>query len=389
MRECYRNIELFFLLEQLTPDFRTISDFQKDNSDAIKQCFYVFTQLCVSLNLYDIHEILSIDGSKFRAVNGNKKMFNDKILDSKLERIEKKISEYLELLAKEDEAETSIDNTPPNPKEHLTTLKQRKKLYESYKAELAETGETQKLITDPEARMMHTIKDGYHCCFNVQTAVSGESHLIVDYEVTNHINDQGILHDFTEKIKKNQQKDTLVVVADKGYECKEEIISSIENGIIPYVGFRDDKDTRLYPLEFMPETITEAIRCSTKPADIQKCLHSGVLPACFERTHISVEVKEIGEIGAFSRGEDKEYVTCPMGKQLKRVKDKGPGKGYKCCTACRSCDNRCTASANPKSVYFGPHTDYVAAYMYGGKQANKFILQKESSTKDNITENQR
>ena len=237
------------------------------------------------------------------------------------------------------------------------------------KAELAETGETQKLITDPEARMMHTIKDGYHCCFNVQTAVSGESHLIVDYEVTNHINDQGILHDFTEKIKQNQQKDTLVVVADKGYECKEEIISSIENGIIPYVGFRDDKDTRLYPLEFMPETITEEIRCSTKPADIQKCLHSGVLPACFERTHISVEVKEIGEIGAFSRGEDKEYVTCPMGKQLKRVKDKGPGKVYKCCTACRSCDNRCTASTNPKSVYFGPHTDYVAAYMYGGKQA--------------------
>ena len=131
MRECHRNIELFFLLEQLTPDFRTISDFRKDNSDAIKQCFYVFTQLCISLNLYDIHEILSIDGSKFRAVNGNKKMFNDKILDSKLERIEKKISEYLELLAKEDEAETSIDNTPPNPKEHLTTLKQRKKLYES------------------------------------------------------------------------------------------------------------------------------------------------------------------------------------------------------------------------------------------------------------------
>ena len=35
MLECTRNIELFFLLNRLTPDFRTISDFRKDNADAI------------------------------------------------------------------------------------------------------------------------------------------------------------------------------------------------------------------------------------------------------------------------------------------------------------------------------------------------------------------
>lgn len=32
MKECRRNIELFYLLNKLTPDFRTIADFRKDSA---------------------------------------------------------------------------------------------------------------------------------------------------------------------------------------------------------------------------------------------------------------------------------------------------------------------------------------------------------------------
>lgn len=39
MAECSRNIELFFLLNRLIPDFRTISDFRKDNAKAIRNVF--------------------------------------------------------------------------------------------------------------------------------------------------------------------------------------------------------------------------------------------------------------------------------------------------------------------------------------------------------------
>lgn len=37
MTECTRNIELFYLLGKLTPDFRTIADFRKDNAKALKR----------------------------------------------------------------------------------------------------------------------------------------------------------------------------------------------------------------------------------------------------------------------------------------------------------------------------------------------------------------
>lgn len=65
MTECTRNVELFYLLGKLTPDFRTIADFRKDNPKALKNVFSAFVKLCVKLGLYH-KELLAIDGSKFR-----------------------------------------------------------------------------------------------------------------------------------------------------------------------------------------------------------------------------------------------------------------------------------------------------------------------------------
>jgi hypothetical protein len=70
--------------------------------------------------------------------------------------------------------------TPKQIREAVRELTERKKTYQGYLNELAESGETQLLLTDPEARRMHS-KDGFHCCYNVQTAVDGGSHLIADY----------------------------------------------------------------------------------------------------------------------------------------------------------------------------------------------------------------
>src|SRR5271157_2446052 len=44
-RECKRNIELMWLLKKLTPDFRTVADFRKDNVDSIKKVFRKFVEL--------------------------------------------------------------------------------------------------------------------------------------------------------------------------------------------------------------------------------------------------------------------------------------------------------------------------------------------------------
>ncbi|NJD04570.1 MAG: transposase [Ruminiclostridium sp.] len=48
-RECYRNIELLWLMKELKPDFKTIADFRKDNKKQIKLAFNKFSMICDEL----------------------------------------------------------------------------------------------------------------------------------------------------------------------------------------------------------------------------------------------------------------------------------------------------------------------------------------------------
>ena len=63
-RECGRNVELMWLTGQLTPDFKTIADFRKDNGLAIREVCRRFVALCRNLHLLDEPRV-AIDGSKF------------------------------------------------------------------------------------------------------------------------------------------------------------------------------------------------------------------------------------------------------------------------------------------------------------------------------------
>src|SRR5687767_5262148 len=50
-RETQRNVELIWLTGRLSPDFKPIADFRKDNGKAIKRVCREFVVLCRSLNL--------------------------------------------------------------------------------------------------------------------------------------------------------------------------------------------------------------------------------------------------------------------------------------------------------------------------------------------------
>lgn len=364
MIECGRNIELFYLLNRLTPDFRTISDFRKDNATALKQVFKAFVKVCIDLKLYE-RELIAIDGSKFRAVNGRKKMYNEEILIKKLARIEENISNYLNSLDQADKDDLDPSRyTPVEIKQKLAELAQRKDTYEAYLRELKETGETQKLTTDPEARMMKT-KDGFACCYNVQTAVDRNSHLIAEYEVTNSRNDYNALTQMAQKAKETLGVETIHVAGDKGYDDRQEIEQCVLNGIIPHVGYKNDSKERLVLLDYEEADITQQERISTNPEDIQRCLKAGILPQCYEHSILDIEVQEQNQLSCFIRHDD-HNVTCPMGNVLTRVQTLKDGSArYQNRQACRQCTNRCTSGKSYKVVKFGPDTVYVPVLMYG------------------------
>jgi transposase len=229
--------------------------------------------------------------------------------------------------------------------------------------ELSTTEKTQILETDPEAHRMHT-RNGFHCCYNVQTVVDSGSHLIVEYEVTDHNTDQGLLDQVCEEAKKTLGVETIEAVADKGYESREDIFNCLLNGTVPNVGLKYDKDERIFNLGYEEIEDVEALKGSTKAEDIEKCLRGGVLPDCYEHTAVSVEIQEQNNISCFTRV-DSDTVICPMGQVLCKLKEKGNNTIYGSKEACRQCNNRCTSSNSFKTVSFGSNTDCVPVIMYG------------------------
>lgn len=93
-REAQRNVELMWLTGRLTPDFKTIANFRRDNGKAIRNVCRQFVVLCQQLDLFS-DAVVAIDGSKFKAVNSSDRNFTNAKLKRRMEEIEANISRYL------------------------------------------------------------------------------------------------------------------------------------------------------------------------------------------------------------------------------------------------------------------------------------------------------
>ena len=219
-------------------------------------------------------------------------------------------------------------------------------------------------FTDPECAMMPAKEGGIRACYNVQTVVDASSHMIADFHVTDSPSDRGQIFESVEMCRKNLGLKSVNVIADKGYESAEDIERCLLNGVAADVGFIQDREERVFPMDYIQREITPEQKASQKPEDIQACLHAGVLPDCYEGSNICVQVQSLGQVSCFIRHED-GTVTCPLGRQLFRKKDTKYGTVYSSREACRTCPNRCTDSKNPKHVNIGRNSVYVPVIMYG------------------------
>ena len=101
------NIECIWLINGLTPDFRTISDFRKDNKDNLKKVFYEFNLSLKDLGF--ISNINSQDGTKIKAVNSKDKNFTLNKVDDRIKKLRKHIQDYLDLMDCSDIIENKYD----------------------------------------------------------------------------------------------------------------------------------------------------------------------------------------------------------------------------------------------------------------------------------------
>ena len=233
-RESVRNVELIWLTERLSPDFKTIADFRKNNGNAIRRVCREFVVLCRRLDLFT-QAIVAIDGSKFKAVNNRDKNFAPAKMKRRMEQIEASIDRYLGQLDSADREEPSVAETKTaRLKDKIEALKEEMHRLQVLEAEMLEAPDKQISLTDAEARSMKTRGNGI-VGYNVQVDVDAEHHLIVAHEVTNTGSDRNQLAKMARQARAALDVEDLTAVADRGYYTSEEILMCHEAGITTYL----------------------------------------------------------------------------------------------------------------------------------------------------------
>jgi transposase len=235
-RETQRNVELMWLTGRLTPDFKTIANFRKDNGPAIRAACRQFIVLCRQLNLFS-EAVVAVDGSRFKAVNNRDRNYTSAKVKKRMEHIEASITRYLAALdtADQEDAETA-PTKQEKLKEKIAALKKRMEQLKEIDALVQATPDKQISLTDPDARSMATSGRGTGVVgYNVQTVVDAQHHLIVAHEVTNVGNDRDQLTTMAKQAQSAMGREDLEVLADRGYYKGEEILACHTAGMTPLV----------------------------------------------------------------------------------------------------------------------------------------------------------
>lgn len=200
--ECRRNAEVWWLLERVYPDHKSIAEFRRLHREAITQAAAELVAFARSTGLVR-GEWVAIDGSKFRAVASAESV-----------REKEAMARYLDELEKADEQpEVVID--------HSAAAEALKKLQEHCEA---------------EASFMKT-RQGNVPAYNVQVAVDAEHGLIVAQQVTTEKNDTRSLLPMGQAAQAavGEAEKILHVVADTGYANASQAAACEDQGIVPHV----------------------------------------------------------------------------------------------------------------------------------------------------------
>jgi transposase len=213
--ETRRNVQVMWLLNRLTPAFKTIADFRKDHAEAIVGVCRAFIRFCREQSLFGA-ELLAIDGTKIAAVASRKQVMTPQRIEKMNAAIDRKIAEYLASMDEADREEPGSAGKGTDVAAAIEALKAQKDRLQAQAQDLAARGLKQMVMTEPQARLMRT-PHGHAVAYNAQTAVDAEHKLIVAFDLTNEGNDLQQLHPMAVQGKAAVGADEVTVVADVGY----------------------------------------------------------------------------------------------------------------------------------------------------------------------------
>lgn len=209
-RNARENVVYIYLSEKLTPDFRTISDFRKDNPELVKEVFKHTVGFAKEEGLLDL-SYLATDGSKVKANASNRRVLTREELGVLLRFVDEELEEWAKQDTMEDEAYGDLrgsDQLSSQSKktvhkaaqQYIKKLKARgvevkEKLQESLQRaqdEVTVEGLKKVSITDPDSRFMKNAEGKIDLSYNPQITVEKNGFILAN-DVSQNAADVGQL----------------------------------------------------------------------------------------------------------------------------------------------------------------------------------------------------
>ncbi len=336
--EIGRNIEMMWLTQGLTPSYKTIANFRKDNPKALQTIFKEFSILIKNLNLIT-GDLVAIDGAFLRANASKNTLIMTKTLKKDLAKIDEEIKNYMTILEATDKEDKNRSNLKIS-KEDIEKLAERKESLQKDLDLLQVLGKDQYNKTDPDATAMS--KPAHNLmAYNSQIAVDNKYKFIIATDISTNGHDLDQLYNMAIKSKEILDNEDMIITADKGYYSTREIKKCIEDGI---------------------ETIIPP-RCTAANKKI-KC-------ARFSKNQFTYDKKQ-------------DCYICPNNKELHKIEKQYERNGrmldvYRISsTYCKVCPlkQNCLSDKTPnKQMYRWEHEDIIDEYVTKMKtpQAKKIV----------------
>lgn len=264
-RECQRNIELMWLLNRLTPDFKTIAEFRRKHPQAFRQLCRHFVRFCREAGWLSSREV-AIDGSKFGAVASKKQVISRDKLEREEQALNQRIDTWLESLDESDRVESHRDGPDEDQRRRsLERLKALRTQVKDSRERMERLGIKHHVLGEPDARLMRS-PQGSRTAYNVQTAVDTQTHLIVHHEVVQDGDDSRQLSPMANATQAALKAEGIAILADAGYSNGEQQQRCEDNQLACHVPPRravnNQGDGRLYQADaFHYDPTRDAYRC--------------------------------------------------------------------------------------------------------------------------------
>jgi hypothetical protein len=194
-------------------------------------------------------------------------VYSEKKLKSRIENIEQTLKKYLDNMEEIDELEDRLEqesNDKDDLKKKIEKLEDEKNKLVAFKKQLKESGKKYISPTDPDANLMKC-RDGKMACYNVQTGVDTEHHMIALAEVTTDECDINLLKPDLENLTEQLGFTPDEIEADKGYGNATQIREIQEtSGTTCYIPMPEPptkKQDRENGIEFIYNPDNDAFTC--------------------------------------------------------------------------------------------------------------------------------